>query len=57
VLITSRVPPSGGTTNSALVGNFGLDLRITLTEVPVPAAAWLFGTGLIGLVGVVRRKS
>ena len=57
MLITSTVPPSGGTTNSALVGNFGLDLRITLTEVPVPAAAWLFGTGLIGLVGVVRRKS
>lgn len=25
--------------------------------VPVPAAAWLFGSGLIGLVGVARRKS
>ena len=24
--------------------------------VPVPAAAWLFGSGLIGLVGVARRK-
>lgn len=24
--------------------------------VPVPAAAWLFGTGLLGLVGVARRK-
>lgn len=24
--------------------------------VPVPAAAWLFGSGLIGLVGVSRRK-
>jgi len=24
--------------------------------VPVPAAAWLFGSGLIGLIGVARRK-
>ncbi len=24
--------------------------------VPVPAAAWLFGSGLIGLVGVARRR-
>ncbi len=26
-------------------------------EVPVPAAVWLFGSGLVGLLGVVRRKS
>ncbi|MFV9616891.1 MAG: VPLPA-CTERM sorting domain-containing protein, partial [Gammaproteobacteria bacterium] len=26
------------------------------TVVPVPAAAWLFGSGLLGLVGVARRK-
>ena len=26
------------------------------TVVPVPAAVWLFGTGLLGLVGVARRK-
>ena len=25
-------------------------------EVPVPAAAWLFGSGLLGLVGMARRK-
>ena len=24
--------------------------------VPVPAAVWLFGSGLIGLLGVARRK-
>ena len=29
----------------------------SLSEVPVPAAAWLFGTGLLGLVGVARRKA
>ena len=26
------------------------------STVPVPAAAWLFGSGLIGLVGVARRR-
>lgn len=25
-------------------------------SVPVPAAAWLFGSGLVGLVGIARRK-
>jgi len=29
---------------------------LAVTSVPVPAAAWLFGSGLIGLVGVSRRK-
>jgi len=28
-----------------------------LSAVPVPAAAWLFGSGLIGLVGFARRKN
>ena len=28
----------------------------TVSAVPVPAAAWLFGSGLIGLVGVARRR-
>jgi hypothetical protein len=29
---------------------------VGVPAVPVPAAAWLFGSGLIGLVGVARRK-
>lgn len=28
----------------------------TLNQVPVPAAAWLFGSGLLGLVGIARRR-
>lgn len=28
-----------------------------VSAVPVPAAVWLFGSGLLGLVGVARRKS
>ena len=34
----------------------GSTLAIDVQVVPVPAAAWLFGSGLIGLVGVARRK-
>lgn len=34
-----------------------IDATPEVQAVPVPAAAWLFGTGLIGIVGVARRKS
>ena len=30
--------------------------NVHLAPVPIPAAAWLFGSGLIGLVGIARRK-
>lgn len=30
--------------------------HLELTVVPVPAAVWLFGSGLIGLVAIARRK-
>lgn len=34
-----------------------LDGTITLTpQVPVPAAAWLFGSAMVGLVGVGRKR-
>lgn len=29
---------------------------VRTSVVPIPAAAWLFGSGLIGLIGVARRK-
>lgn len=31
--------------------------EVTPPAVPVPAAAWLLGSGLLGLVGVARRKT
>ena len=35
---------------------FNVTLNGTAAVVPVPAAVWLFGSGLLGLVGVARRK-
>jgi len=32
-------------------------LTLNVGAVPVPAAVWLFGSGLLGLVGVARRKA
>ena len=32
-------------------------LLTNISAVPVPAAVWLFGSGLLGLIGVARRKS
>jgi hypothetical protein len=55
---------------TALVGDVAIS-RFTLTSpgsdsfrvsslsysvVPIPAAAWLFGSGLLGLIGISRRK-
>jgi len=34
------------------LGQYGIEI----SQVPVPAAVWLLGSGLIGLVGVARRR-
>ena len=38
------------------VFNTTLTLNTPASTVPVPAAVWLFGSGLLGLVGVARRR-
>lgn len=42
--------PEGIYLTTARGGSYGL------SEVPVPAAAWLFGSGLLGLLGLTRRR-
>ncbi len=44
-----------GMTFSVTAVDSGLKLSV-LSTVPVPATAWLMGSGLIGLVGIARRK-
>ena len=36
------------------LGQYGIE--ISQVVVPVPAAVWLFGSGLLGLIGIARRK-
>ena len=38
------------------VGSVGIGDITDITVVPLPAAFWLFGSGLIGLIGIARRK-
>jgi hypothetical protein len=44
------------TPGSANIGGTG-DCSFSVSPVPVPAAVWLFGSGLVGLIGVSRRKN
>ncbi|MBT8347954.1 MAG: hypothetical protein KJP24_00695 [Sulfurovum sp.] len=40
------------TFSTSSLSSYSLDI----TAVPVPAAVWLFGSGLLGLIGIARRK-
>lgn len=62
--------PPNSQPGPAITSDIGIRIEFTLTPgdsvsftsrfevqvVPVPAAVWLFGSGLLGLVGIARRK-
>jgi len=41
---------------TALRANYGFTIQTTVAAVPVPATVWLMITGLIGLLGLQKRK-
>ena len=64
-LFQNNVELDWGVFNIAEMEGFHLGEEYTIShvtqfdsigEVPIPAAVWLFGSGLLGLVGVARRK-
>jgi hypothetical protein len=53
----SAVVPDNGAGGVCLAKSCTFDVTFTnVSEVPLPAAAWLFGSGLITLAGIARRR-
>ena len=50
--LISSVPLTFSGTGSTITGIEG----IAFAPIPIPASAWLFGSGLLGLISILRRK-
>jgi hypothetical protein len=51
------IPMAAGGPFAGFNAGFNANMTPTLNSpVPVPAAVWLFGSGLLGLIGIARRK-
>ena len=46
----------GGQTEVALALVEDRRVRLSVNNIPIPPAIWLFGSGLLGLVGIARKK-
>ena len=49
--------PVGDGLAFSLSTTVGTSANATLQVIPVPAAVWLFGSGLVGLAGLARRRA
>lgn len=54
--VSTTVILAGVPTPITLSGTASVTLGGTVTTVPLPAAVWLLGSGLLGIVAAVRRK-
>jgi len=55
--IISDTPYSTVEFRGLTIGGFGMDnVMFSGTAIPIPTAIWLFSTGLLGLIGIARRK-
>lgn len=61
-IVDARYSPTGsgfafpGLTDPGAEGSAFLGGNIRLAPVPLPAAAWLFGSGVVGVIGWIRRN-
>lgn len=55
----NELPAGGWYDNSNYLAAYPIykNESVEVSAIPVPAAAWLFGSGLIGLIGLARRKA
>ena len=51
-----RINPFMTTLSGSMQVNYWYTQEIEVADVPLPSAVWLFGSGLLGLVGVARRE-
>lgn len=42
--------------DNAILPNYGGSFLVRVSAVPIPGAVWLFGSGLLGLIGMARRR-
>lgn len=54
--IYTVTPTSNASAQFAGVWTLSQSGMLTYSAVPVPAAVWLFGSGLVGLAGIARRR-
>ncbi len=54
--ITFNYDSNSVSLNSYTYDNSGLPITVGATEVPTPAAFWVFGSAVIGLAGIKRKK-
>lgn len=55
VVLTFEFTSDGSVTDQGVIFD-NILIEGTVSSVPIPAAAWLFGSGLLGLIGIARRR-